>query len=232
MARGISRRLALSSVRFGFGRNPVVADLSLTLDAGEIIVFLGPNGSGKTTVLNLVAGVLHPHGGSIYYGESAIHFLRAHQISRLGISYLMQGGVVFPNLTVEENLAFAQSRGSSARLQPLPEILFKTYPLARLLKPRAGMLSGGERQALAISMVVAQNPSVLLLDEPVAGLSSELSTATAELITSMCKQAGCSAIIAEHNLIFANSINAKCYQFGTKDGIPSAMVVSQPRAGG
>ena len=225
----LSRRLALSSVRFGFGRNLIVNDLSLILDSGEIIALLGPNGSGKSTVLNLIAGMLHPQQGSIYYGEFPLHSIRPHRASRLGIAYLMQGGVVFPNLTVEQNLAFAQSRGSSARLHPLPETLRKSYPLASLLKRRAGLLSGGERQTLAISMVVAQNPRVLLLDEPVAGLSEELSTATAELITSMCKQSGCSAIIAEHNLTFASSINATCYQLGTNDGVPSAVRVSQPR---
>lgn len=232
---GVSEKASihLSGLRFSFGGKKIFSDLSLSVEEGEIAVLLGRNGSGKSTILNLITGLLRAEQGTIYYRGLALHLMKTHQIALLGIGYLMQGGVVFPHLTVEQNLVFAESRGRSTKPNPSSDAVSLAYPiLASLMKQRAGLLSGGERQALAISMVVAQNPTVLLLDEPVAGLSSELSIATAHLISSLCKESKCLAIIAEHNYVFAKSLGATCYELFSKDGAVSTIRASPRSSGG
>ncbi|HKU77629.1 MAG TPA: ATP-binding cassette domain-containing protein [Pyrinomonadaceae bacterium] len=205
--------LQLSAVQFSYGTHTVFTDLNLTVEPGDILMLMGRNGSGKSTLLKLIAGLIHPVQGAISYGDVSFNSLTPNAISRLGVGYLMQGGGTFPSLTVEENLAFAQSRGSSGKLRALSPALKSVYSVVLPhLKKRAGLLSGGERQALAISMIVAQNPSVLLLDEPVAALSSELSAATAKLISVLCGESHCLAVIAEHNLSFAASLKARRFE--------------------
>lgn len=145
MAMTNKAALHLRGLRFGYGSQVILSDVNLSVEAGEIAILLGRNGSGKSTLLNLIAGLLHPQQGSIHYRGLNLHSMKPHQVSRLGIGYQMQGGVVFRNLTVEENLAFAQSRGQSARSKALPDHLSSTFPiLFSLRRRRAGLLSGGD----------------------------------------------------------------------------------------
>jgi branched-chain amino acid transport system ATP-binding protein/neutral amino acid transport system ATP-binding protein len=149
----------------------ILKGVDLTLDAGEIVSVIGPNGAGKSTLLKVIAGILVPHQGSVRLRGELIGGRLPRAISALGLAFVPQEQNVFPSMTVRENLemgGFLDPAGSRQKI----ESIFSRFPvLAEKRRQAARTLSGGQRQVLAMAMALMVEPSVLLLDEPSAGLA-------------------------------------------------------------
>jgi ABC-type branched-subunit amino acid transport system ATPase component len=153
--------------------NLILEDLSMTLQEGERVAILGRNGAGKSTLAKSIMGMVPHRRGKVICCGSDISNLPVHQMSRRGIGYFHQGGQVFPQMTLEENLRFARY-SARARQGFDNNQLGKYLPVIsdrQFQKMKAGDLSGGERTQLALAMVIANKPDLLILDEPFAGIS-------------------------------------------------------------
>ena len=165
---------------------------------GELVGIIGPNGAGKSTLLKAIFGLVHINTGAVLLRDEDITNLRADQLVRRGVGFVPQTNNVFPSLTIEENMemgAFQAPRSSSARFDTVVD-LFPT--LGERRKQRAGSLSGGERQMVAMGRALMMEPSVLLLDEPSAGLSPALQDEVFVRVREINKT-GVTIIIVEQN---------------------------------
>ena len=153
--------IVLDGLVAGHGRVPAVHGLSLTVGGGEIVALLGPNGAGKTTTLLTIAGALPSLGGSIEVLGARVEKQRAHQIARRGLALVPEDRGLFPHLTVAENLRLRSRRGTPH----LAEAVERFPALAAISSRRAGLLSGGQQQMLALACALARHPEVLMIDE-------------------------------------------------------------------
>lgn len=159
--------------------HPVLRGVHLRAEAGRITVVLGPNGAGKSTLLKVAAGFLVPSAGTVTLGDTDIGELPAHRHIELGVGMLPQGRSTFPDLTVVENIELGgwSIRSDRKRLAAAVDAMLTRYPHLRALRDRtAGSLSGGQQRAVEIARLLVPNPSVLLIDEPSAGLSPIVAT--------------------------------------------------------
>ena len=197
--------LELNKVNSYYGDSHVLYDLSLNLKEGTLLALLGRNGAGKTTLMKTISGLLPCRSGEIRLFGKNIAANRPEHIAKAGIRLVPQGRRIFPSLSVEENLLVAeQSRPikamwNRARVYDLfPQLLVRT-------KQRAGTLSGGEQQMLAIGRALMGNPDVLLLDEPSEGLAPLIVAEVARGIE-LIKSEGLSIILVEQNFQLAMSV--------------------------
>jgi len=208
--------LELQNVSVDFDGFFALTDLSLSLQPGELRSIIGPNGAGKTTFLDVITGKVRPTKGSVTLrGESIIGFSE-QKISRLGVGRKFQTPRVFDNLSVIRNLEFAASPAKTPfhlmfeSLTPAvkDEVhrIMDYVGLAPYAKVEAGSLSHGQKQWLAISMLVAQSPDIILLDEPVAGLTDDETARTAELIKSLAGDH--TVVVIEHDMEFIRDLGA------------------------
>ncbi|WP_413404776.1 MULTISPECIES: urea ABC transporter ATP-binding protein UrtD [unclassified Synechococcus] len=208
--------LELNDVSVDFDGFFALTDLSLALHPGELRSIIGPNGAGKTTFLDVITGKVKPTKGSVSLRGQSILGLSEQKISRLGVGRKFQTPRVFENLSVIRNLEFAASPNKSP-FKLMFETLTSTVKdevhrimdyvgLAPYAKVEAGSLSHGQKQWLAISMLVAQSPDVILLDEPVAGLTDEETSRTAELIKSLAGDH--TVVVIEHDMEFIRDLGA------------------------
>ena len=194
--------LALQDVHAHYGRSHVLHGISLTLRRGSLLALLGRNGAGKSTTMLAIAGLLKPSGGSIRFEGKPIETLPPEAIARSGVRLVPQGRRVFPSLSVQENLAVAAQKRGNER----PWNIERVFALFPQLKPRhkqrAGTLSGGEQQMLAIGRALMGNPEVLLLDEPSEGLAPLI---VAEVVAGIArlKAEGLSIVLVEQNFKLA-----------------------------
>lgn len=176
----------------------ILQGINFKIYPGELVTVVGPNGAGKSTLAKTIFGLLTPHQGSILFQGKQIAGLKSNQIVQRGMCYVPQIANVFPSLTVEENLEM----GAFVRdvpLQPLKEEIFIRFPrLAERRKQRAGTLSGGERQMLAMGKALMLKPTLLLLDEPSAALSPILVNSVFEQIKQI-NQGGTAIVLVEQN---------------------------------
>jgi urea transport system ATP-binding protein len=182
--------------------------IDLTVEQGELRFLIGPNGAGKTTLIDVITGLTRPTTGEVVFDGRSLVGLREHQIVRLGVGRTFQTSVVFEELTVLENLDLAASfrrplwslarrrRGVSDAVAEALE----TTGLKELADRPAGVLSHGQRQWLEIGMLLTQSPKLLLLDEPVAGMSKDERERTGELLTSVANDH--TVIVIEHDMEF------------------------------
>ena len=164
--------ITVSQLVAGYGNNaPILHEVDMSLEAGEIGVIVGPNGAGKSTLLKSIFGLLNIHSGNIQLRGLDVTGLRADQLVEKGLAFVPQEFNVFQSLTVEENLEM----GAFTRHQGIRETIDKVYtyfpPLKEKRRQPAGELSGGQRQMVAMGRALMADPEVLLLDEPTAGLS-------------------------------------------------------------
>ena len=209
------RILYLEDVSVSFDGFKAINRLSLDIAPGELRCIIGPNGAGKTTMMDIITGKTRPDAGSVFFG-STIDLLRhtEAEIAQLGIGRKFQKPTVFEQLTVFENLELAlkthkgvsqslRYRRSAAHDQRLCEVL-ETIALQDSLSRQAGKLSHGQKQWLEIGMLLVQDPQLLLLDEPVAGMTDHETERTAELFLRLKGQH--SLIVVEHDMAFIKAI--------------------------
>lgn len=210
--------LYLEDVSVSFSGYKALNSLSLAVDRGELRCLIGPNGAGKTTLMDVITGKTKPDQGSAYLGQD-INLLENDEatIARLGIGRKFQKPSVFPMQSVRENLALAvkgyRSPWEALRYRPSSEdgdriaSLLTTIGLDAVAHKLAGGLSHGQKQWLEIGMLLAQEPSLLLIDEPVAGMTQQETERTAALLQSLVPQR--SVIVVEHDMVFVRSIARK-----------------------
>jgi ABC-type branched-subunit amino acid transport system ATPase component len=163
--------LLAENVTAGYGRTPIINDISLSSEVGTITTIVGPNGAGKSTFAKTLVGILRASKGRIMVNDLDITRMAGHLIPRNGLVYVPQNDNVFKNLTVRENLevgGFAAPGDTTARME---EILTVFTDLAKAREKKAGFLSGGQQNLLAIARALMVKPTVIVLDEPTAGLS-------------------------------------------------------------
>ena len=163
--------LSIENLSGGYGEADVLHEISLEINTGEIVVVIGPNGAGKSTAMKAVFGLLRLSGGSVHLAGEEITNMDPAQVVNKGVCYVPQTNNVFPTLTVQENLEMgAYIRNDDFRPRLL-EIYEMFPPLAEKKKQAAGELSGGQRQMVAMGKALMLEPTILMLDEPTAGLS-------------------------------------------------------------
>jgi branched-chain amino acid transport system ATP-binding protein len=201
--------LNVQHLNAGYGKLVVLHDLSLTIHAGQFTAILGPNGSGKSTLLKSVFGLTHIVSGSITIEGRELVGLSPEDVRQHGIAYVPQRNNVFTAMTVRENLLLASRRMQKvAAAQALEEANAHFPILAKRYNQRAGQLSGGERQMLAIAMGWLLRPRLMLLDEPSAGLAPLLVTEVFRTLQSLCQQE-ITLVVVEQN---ARSVLRWCDQ--------------------
>jgi urea transport system ATP-binding protein len=208
--------LELDNVSVSFEGFYALTDLSFSLEQGELRSIIGPNGAGKTTFLDVITGKVRPTKGNVKLRGTSIVGLPEHKVARLGIGRKFQTPSVFEHLTVQRNLELAASPNKKAysllfeSLKPSvkDEVhrILEYVGLAPVAKLQAGALSHGQKQWLSISMLVAQSPDIILLDEPVAGLTDEETAKTAELIKSLAGDH--TVVVIEHDMEFIRDLAA------------------------
>jgi len=193
--------LRIEKLRAGYVKKEILRGLSLAVKQGEIAALIGPNGAGKSTLLKVVAGLLSPWEGSVWLDGKDITTLPIHQRVQQGLVYFMQGGEVFPSLTVKENLEMGTLTLPKAERQEAMESVVGLFPvLKENWHRRAGLLSGGQRQALALGMVLLKRPKVLLLDEPSAGLAPKMAKDILSKVQELNKHLGITVLLVEQRV--------------------------------
>lgn len=190
--------LEVDSLIAGYGRVPVLHGISLSVERGEVAAFIGPNGAGKSTLIKAIFGLCDVLGGSVTLDGSRLDGLRPSKVVARGLGYLPQVDNVFPSLTVKENLemgAFLQPKNAARRIDEIIEMIPE---LARTLKRAAGELSGGQRTMLGLGRALMTQPTVVLLDEPTAGLAPIVADRIWEHISAVVAR-GTTVMIVEQN---------------------------------
>jgi urea transport system ATP-binding protein len=210
--------LYVDGVTVSFDGFRALNDLSLAIDAGELRCVIGPNGAGKTTMMDVITGKTRPDSGTVFLGQNVdLTTLPEYEIARLGVGRKFQKPSVFENHSVFENIELAVKgpkgvwdtlfhRRDSAEEDRI-EAMLKQINLKERMRQPAGLLSHGQKQWLEIGMLLMQEPQVLLLDEPAAGMSDEETERTAELFLSL--EGKHSLIVVEHDMAFVASLARK-----------------------
>jgi branched-chain amino acid transport system ATP-binding protein len=205
--------LQVTGLSAQYGPVTAVRDVSLEVAAGEIVALLGANGAGKTTTLVCIAGLHRGRTGSIRFAGREIGGFTPERILRLGISLTPEGRRLFSTLTVEENLLLG---GAARRVNGELDELLELFPILReRLKLRAGALSGGEQQQLALARSLMSGPRLLLLDEPTLGLAPRLVRLVFELIARLRTERGLSVLLVEQNVHLALDLCDRAYVLRT-----------------
>ena len=212
MAAADGQMLSLENVNVFYGAIHALRDVSLTVRAGEVVTLLGANGAGKSTTLRAITGLLTPGSGRILFDGADITGRAPHQLVARGMSMSPEGRGVFANLTVLENLEMgAYLTRDKAVLKRDLERGFTLFPrLKERVKQRAGTLSGGEQQMLAIARALMSHPKLLLLDEPSLGLAPAIVERIFEMIETL-KQSGLTILLVEQNVNQALSVADRAY---------------------
>ncbi|HEX6489772.1 MAG TPA: ABC transporter ATP-binding protein [Gaiellaceae bacterium] len=190
--------LAITDLEVRHGSVPAVRGLSLELRRGEVVGLIGPNGAGKTTTLHAIMGIVRPYRGSIELAGRSIRGLPPERVARAGIAIVPEGRRIYGELTVEENLrlGLVARRARNGAANPFEPVLALFPALRDSLERRAGALSGGQQQQLAIARALVAGPEVLLLDEPSLGLAPRLVDAVFEALAEI-RASGISALLVE-----------------------------------
>ncbi|WP_411872937.1 urea ABC transporter ATP-binding protein UrtD [Vulcanococcus limneticus] len=207
--------LELRGVSVSFDGFLALNDLNLSLQPGELRAVIGPNGAGKTTFLDVITGKVRPTQGDVFFRGRSLVGTSEHRIARLGIGRKFQTPRVYQNLTARRNLELAVShrspfdllfRGLDGSSQDRVAHLLKVVGLAPQAQQLAGGLSHGQKQWLEIAMLLAQDPDLLLVDEPVAGLSDEETERTGELLRSLAGDH--TVLVIEHDMEFIRNLDS------------------------
>lgn len=186
----------------------ILQGIDLTVSEGEAVGIIGLNGSGKSTLGKTVMNLVPYHKGEIIFDGHHVEDKSTHELAQLGIAVMLQGGVVFPNLSVWQNLQMAVETQDFAPLQPIIPLLQK--PKKELMRTMADKLSGGQRHELALAMTLARQPKLIILDEPSAGLSPKAVEEMYGMLGQIRKHFGLTIILVEQNVSRAVAFCRRC----------------------
>ncbi len=193
--------LELRNVTAGYGHFTALWDVSLRVNTGEAVAVVGPNGAGKTTLMRVISGLVPPRTGEIAFEGASLAGRRAHEIIAHGVAHVPEGRRIFPALTVTDNLKMgAFVPRARARFRESLELVYTLFPvLAERHTQRAGSLSGGEQQMLAIGRALMSRPKLILLDEPSMGLAPVMVLKVFDLIRRV-REEGYTILVVEQNV--------------------------------
>ena len=199
--------IEVDSLNQSYGRSQVLWDLNLSIAKGESVSLIGRNGVGKTTLLQCLMGLLPIDSGRILFDGTDLAGLRADERAALGIGYVPQGRMIFPLLTVEENLQTSLAALPKQKRR-VPDQVFEYFPvLARMLKRRGGDLSGGQQQQLAIARALVLDPKLLILDEPTEGLQPSVVQEIGDFVLRLNRELGMTVLVVEQKLPFVRRVS-------------------------
>ncbi|MBA9071502.1 urea transport system ATP-binding protein [Methylobacterium sp. RAS18] len=198
--------LDLEHVTSYYGKTPILKDVALSLPEGQCLCVLGRNGVGKTTLLRTIMGLTDRTSGEIRIAGDAITKAPTHVRAKYGLGYIPQGRQILPHFTVKENIllgTFARTDGC----QDVPDLCLSLFPyLAQNLHRKAGLLSGGQQQQLAIARALATNPRILLLDEPTEGIQPNIVAEIGQTLARLNKEFGITLILTEQHIKVARKL--------------------------
>lgn len=191
--------LSISKLSAGYGKLEVLREVSLSVEPGQFVALIGPNGSGKSTLIKSVMGLTDIFGGTITFEDTPLVGLPTEAISRRGLGYVPQTHNVFTSMTIRENLQLAARRLKRTDVDGALGDVLELFPILKSrAEQRAGRMSGGERQMLAISLAWLARPRILLLDEPSAGLAPMLVAEIFRQLRALCER-GITLVVVEQN---------------------------------
>jgi len=203
--------LRVQGLRSGYGKVPILAGVDLLVAGGEVVAVVGPNGSGKSTLLKTICGLIRPYSGQILFDGRDMAGRPSYHIARAGISYVPEGGRLFPNMTVRENLLMGAFATPANLKSGLLEEIYTLFPiLQRRGRQYAATLSGGEKQMLAISRGLVSSPKILMLDEPSLGIAPKLVEEIYDRLHAL-KAKGLTVLLVEQNTNFALELADRAY---------------------
>ena len=208
----MSALLEVKNLKVGYGKIVAVKDISITVNQGEIVTLIGSNGAGKSTTLRTISGLLKPKSGEILFEGNRIDGKEGHEVVKLGICQSPEGRRIFPRMTVSENLDLgAFLRTDKDAVAADRERVLNLFPrLRERISQRAGTMSGGEQQMLAVSRAMMGAPKLLMLDEPSMGLAPVLVDMIFETITKIRDQ-GITILLIEQNAAAALDVADRAY---------------------
>jgi urea transport system ATP-binding protein len=203
--------LSINNINFSYGNVQSLKDVSMTMPSGQITCVMGRNGVGKTTLIKNIMGVLKSSSGRVAVDDKDVSGLPSHQRARSGLAWVAQGRMIFPKLTVEENLRVGlQARTDGAKT--IPEEIYELFPiLKQFLKRMGGDLSGGQQQQLAIGRALAGNPTALLLDEPTEGIQPNIIQQIGEVLKKLVTERNMTVVLIEQYLDFVREFGQSFY---------------------
>jgi branched-chain amino acid transport system ATP-binding protein len=200
--------LVVTDLYAGYREVPVVRDLTLEVRPGEVVALLGPNGAGKTTTLETIAGLNRPISGTVELSGENVSGIPAHVLARRGLALVPEGRALFPGLTVREHLRLAGGRRGSSHEEELLEMLPE---LRKCLGRKAGLLSGGEQQMLAVGRALVTRPRLLLVDEMSLGLAPVIVERLVPILRRAADELGASVLFVEQHVALALEISDRAY---------------------
>ncbi|ADJ14047.1 ABC transporter ATP-binding protein [Halalkalicoccus jeotgali] len=202
--------LAIEDVHASYDSTPVLRGVDLTVGEGEVVGVVGKNGAGKTTLMKTVIGLLEPDSGTIRFGDRDVTDDPADARARGGMGYIPQGRDVFPSLTVAENLRMGESINGDG--EPRYDAVYDYFPiLGERREQKAGTMSGGQQQMLAVGRALVGDPDLLLLDEPSEGVQPSIVTEMSGTIGRISDELGTTVLFVEQNLSVIDALAQRCY---------------------
>jgi branched-chain amino acid transport system ATP-binding protein len=204
--------LEVKGIHTYYGTSHILFDVSLSVDRGEIVCLLGRNGAGKTTTMRSIMGLTPPHAGSVQFHGEEMRGRPPYYIAQKGMGYVPDNRLIFPDLTVRQNLELASKVPKDLQGEPWTvDRVYGLFPLLKKLdKHLGGYLSGGEQQMLTVGRTLMGNPDLLLLDEPVEGLAPLVVRDLGEQILTL-KEMGETILFSEQNVKFATMVAERAY---------------------
>ena len=218
--------LTLHNLKAGYGKSQVLQGVSLQVNSGEVVALLGRNGSGRSTLAKAVLGLVPAQGSIRWHGRELLG-QTTFAIARAGLGYVPESRDVFPDLTVAQNLLLGQKSGAQAGRWAAADMLALFPQLQQRLNVKAGVLSGGEQQMLALSRTLMGDPELIIIDEPTEGLAPQLVAQVGAFLTTL-KAQGVSVLLIEQKLSIALAVSDRCLVMGQGrivfDGTPEALL--------
>jgi len=210
---GAGHALVVRDLSAGYRGVPVVRELNLEVRSGEVVALLGPNGAGKTTTLETIAGLNHPISGTVELSGEKVGGTPAYQLAGRGLALVPEGRALFPGLTVREHLRLAGGRGArSRRASTREDELLEMLPeLRKCLGRKAGLLSGGEQQMLAVGRALVTRPRLLLVDEMSLGLAPVIVERLIPVLRRAADDLGSSVLFVEQHVALALEVADRAY---------------------